>query len=102
MISALGGTLGLCIGFSFSDFASKLLILLDSVVKNNKIGNNSEDVVSLMPEGIARSVERLVTRQKIHETSLDKAQHELKELHGTLESQVMSLKKTMDEFQLRL
>ena len=102
MISALGGTLGLCIGFSFSDFASKWLILLNSMVKNNKIGNNSEDVVNLMPEGIARSMERLETRQKIHETSLDKAQHELKELHKTLESQVMSLKKTMDEFQLRL
>ena len=95
----------MCIGFSFSDLASRLLTLLDSMVKNHKIGNNSEDVVNLMPEGIARSVERLETRQKIHETSLDKAQHELKELHKvnkTLESQVMSLKKTMDEFQLRL
>lgn len=102
MISALGGTLGLCIGFSFSDFASKLLILLDSMVKNDKTGNNSEDVVNLMPESIVRSVERLQTRQKIHETSLDKAQHELQELHKTLESQVMSLKKTIDEIQLRL
>ena len=70
MVSAIGGTLGLCIGFSFSDLASFLFKMIEACIQRLKVGESTNDIMSgpITNEDIMNSLLKLKERQEKFET----------------------------------
>ena len=67
LISALGGTLGLCVGFSFQDLISTLLGLCETIITYLTRDSKEKRTVKVKPntEDMAESLAKLETQ--IHE-----------------------------------
>ena len=46
MVGAIGGTLGMCIGFSFSDMVSSLLGWIEEVISSKGSGGSRIDIMN--------------------------------------------------------
>ena len=70
MVSAIGGTLGLCIGFSFSDLASFLFKMIEACIQRSKVDESTNDIMSgpITNEDIMNSLLKLKERQEKFET----------------------------------
>ena len=66
MVSAIGGTMGLCIGFSFFHFCGFILNCLEQAIQKSKHGRSCASSSSINAIGESRSTLEQINEKLVH------------------------------------